>query len=219
MFKRAFEIVDGIAHRDPDDAHSRELLTAAAQPLASLLRNTSPTEALEIQDHALRHLAEVTDNEKARRYEARSLAASATLLQRMGRMDEARKRLEGARMRLEELKLYPAAPVEAGSEAEEFLMALAEFQVASGDIAAGLATCETLLGIASASDLAPEEDLADAAEVSYLYATVAAIQRRAGKAESAAALETRRKALWQHWIGKRPDDVFVRTRLATPDPR
>ena len=219
LFKRAFEIVDDIAHHDPDDAHSRLLLTSAAQPLASLLRNTNSTEALAIQEHVLRHLAEVTGNDRARRNEARSLAATATLLQRKGHLNEARKRLEGARLRLEELKLYPAETVKAGSEAEEFLMALAEFQVTSGDIAAGLANCETLLGIASAGDLAPEQDLADAAEVSYLYATVAAIKRRAGKAESAAALETRRKALWQHWIGKRPDDVFVRTRLATPDPR
>ena len=63
LFKRAFEIVDGIAHRDLNDAHSRSLVTSAAQPLASLLRNTNSTEALAIQDHALRHLAEVKGNE------------------------------------------------------------------------------------------------------------------------------------------------------------
>ena len=83
-------------------------------------------------------------------------------------------------------------------------MALADFQVESGDIAAGLETCETLLGIASADDLAPEEDLADAAEVSYLYATVAAIQASAGKTEAPRRCEARRKALWQHWSGQAP---------------
>jgi serine/threonine-protein kinase len=214
LLKRAFAIVDEEAHRDPQDADSRGLLASAGKPLADLLRHTDLRQSLETHDHVIRHLAEIENNVKFRRDEIRAFAASATVLQRMGRGGEARQRLDAAFSRLRDLKLHPAEQIEIGSEAHDALIALADHHVASGDTLRALAVCEDLLRGVSASASKPENRLVDAARFSYLYASVAAIQRRSGGVDRAAALDVRRKQLWEHWNRKLPNSPFVTAQLA-----
>jgi tetratricopeptide (TPR) repeat protein/tRNA A-37 threonylcarbamoyl transferase component Bud32 len=219
LFRRAFDASDELVHRDTSDADSRSLLWDSGHSAAALLRRSDPASALALEEHVLLHLAELPDNPEKKRNEADSLALAATMLGRLGRGAEARGKLEGARTRLAELGLYPTSEFDLTSEAAMYLMSLADWQVATGDIPSGLASCEELLRATAMDGIAPREVIEDAAEVSYIYATVSDIQRRAGMNEAAAELEARRLALWQHWALRRPDDPYVRARLAAPEPR
>jgi serine/threonine-protein kinase len=213
-FQRAFDLVDDLAHRDPRDADSRSFVNTAGQPLAATLDAADPVRALAVYDHVLRHLSEIQNNVKFRRDEARLLASSASVLQRLGRAGEARERLDASFARLRELKLYPAERIELGSEAQDALVALASHQLAGGDVPRALETCETLLRGVAAGDTKPEDSLRTAAEFSQLYAAVADIQRRGGMPGRAGALDVRRVQLWEHWDRKLPNSPFVATRLA-----
>jgi hypothetical protein len=50
--------------------------------------------------------------------------------------------------------------------------------------------------------------------MSHLYASIADIQRRNGQAGRAAALEARRRELWEAWDRKLPGNPFVMARLS-----
>jgi hypothetical protein len=59
----------------------------------------------------------------------------------------------------------------------------------------------------------PESSLIQAVRLSTIYRAMAAIERRAGLAGDAAAIEKRDRDLWQSWQSKLPGDAFVRRRL------
>jgi tetratricopeptide (TPR) repeat protein len=214
LVQRAFRIVDEIAHQDPSDANSRGHLSTSGRLLANLLRQLDDRQALDAYDHVLRHLAEVTNNPRFRRDEVRALAGSSYPLQRLGRSAEARQRLDAAFDRLRLLKLYPADQVGLGSEADDALRALADFEVNNGNLARAMEIHQELLDRISAAKPNPENRLADAADLSRLYSSMAALQRRSGKADQASDLDTRRLKLWQHWERKLPNNLFVLRQLA-----
>jgi hypothetical protein len=70
-----------------------------------------------------------------------------------------------------------------------------------------------LKGIAAA-EARPEDHLRDAAAMSHIYASIAAIQRQAGQIERAAVLEARRRKLWEGWDRKLPRNPFITARLS-----
>jgi serine/threonine protein kinase/tetratricopeptide (TPR) repeat protein len=214
LLRRAFELVDEAAHRDPQDADSRGLVSTAGQPLANIVGHTDAGRALAIHDHVLHHLGEIQNNVRFKRDEVQAYATSASVLLRMGRAAEARQRLDAAFARLRDLKLHPAERIELGSEHQDALIALAGHQLAGGDVPRALETCESLLRGVSAGDAKPEDSLRTAAEFSQLYSSVAAIQRRGGQPDRAAVLDARRVQLWQHWDRKLPGSPFVATQLA-----
>jgi serine/threonine-protein kinase len=219
FLQRAFQIVDDFAHRDPNDADSRGRVSSAGRPLAHLLRRSDAPRALSVFDHVLAHLAEIKSNTRFRRDEVRALAGSAYALQQLGRPDEARQRLDAAFQRLQELKLYPSDQIDPGSEADEALRALVDHQAANGDVAGAIVTCQGLLDRMLAASPKPESNLADAYDLSHLHASLAALNRRAGRSDAAAAFDSRRLQLWQHWGRKLPDNSFVRRQLAAIPPR
>jgi serine/threonine-protein kinase len=214
LLRKAFAIADENAHEDPNDAESRSMLSSGGRPLAELLRDVDAAQSLEVYDHMLRHLAEIANNSVFRRNEVRAFAGSTYALRRLGRGADVKPRLDAAFARLRELKLYPADKIELGSEPHDALMALAEHHVAQGDMRAALAVCDDVLKGIATSESRPEERLRDAAAMSQLYASIAAIQRKAGQTERAAVLEARRRELWEGWDRKLPRNPFIAARLS-----
>lgn len=211
--RRALEIGGDLARRDANDFTSRLRVFTAGTKLAGILRHTEPGRALEIYDHVLQRLAEARGNAETPRNEVRTLAASAYPLQRLGRTAEARKRLDAAFERLRQLKLYPAEQINLGSETDEALRALADYEAGTGNVRRAAELCQELLKRVFAGGPRPETNLADAVDLSNIYRSAAPLHRRAGQADLAAALEARRLELWQHWDSKLPNNAFVRRQL------
>ena len=93
IFNGAFHLADTYVHQDLQDQNSRGRLAMAGLGMADILRDTDPQRSLEIYDHVLRHLAEISDNRSFRLFETSALIGSTYPLQHLGRKAEARKRL------------------------------------------------------------------------------------------------------------------------------
>jgi len=126
---------------------------------------------------------------------------------------EARRALDAAFDRLNQLKLYPAAQVAPGSEAEDALYALGDFEAGAGNLPRAIELYGQLIDRVMAAKPKPETNLADAADLSRLYTSLAPLQRRAGKTDLASALDARRLQLWEHWDRKLLNNPFVRRQL------
>jgi len=214
ILERAFRIDDELVHQDANDQLSRNRLADAGVNLADALRHSDARRALDVYDHTLRHLAEVKNNSSFRRFEVSALVGSSYALQHLGRLVEARQRLDAAFDRLRQLKLYPSEKIKAGSEAEDGLRALAEYEAGTGNLHGAIGTYQKLLEQIQASGPNPEVNLFEAVRLSNLYGAEAALQRRAGQADLAAGLEARRLEVWRHWDSKLPNNPFVRRQLA-----
>jgi hypothetical protein len=128
---------------------------------------------------------------------------------------DARRALDAAFDRLNQLELYPAAQVIPGSEAEDALYALGDFEAGTGNLPRAIEIYGQLIDRVFASKPQPETRLADAADLSRLYASLAPLQRRAGKADLASGLDARRLQLWEHWDRKLQNNPFVRRQLSS----
>ena len=212
-FRRAFQIADDIAHKDPNDAQSRGALAAKGRFLANLVRQSDAQAALELYDHVLRHMAEVQNNPRFRRFEIQSLSESTYPLRRLGRTREARERLETAFARLRALGLYPTTQIVLGADAELTLLASADLEAEAGHVALAAETGRSMLDRILASKPSPEDHLPDASRLSRVYDAVADLERRAGNAARASELDARRLQLWQHWNRKLPRNSYVATQL------
>jgi serine/threonine protein kinase len=212
---QAFRLADGLVHQDPNDESARGDVGETGTTIGDILRFSDPVRALAIYDHTLRHLAELKQNSRMRRFEIRGLAGSSYVLRQLGRTAEARQRLDAAFERLHELNLYPAAEIKLGSEAEYALRALAEYEAGGGRLARSVSLYQKLLDQSLATKPSPETDLTNAVRMSTIYRSASAVQRRAGLDERATALEARDRDLWQHWDRMLPNNSFVRRYLAT----
>ncbi|MEP6609539.1 MAG: protein kinase [Burkholderiaceae bacterium] len=214
LYERAVKIAEDLARQDTADSHSRFSVAETSMKLAALLRETDPARSLDMYDHVLRRLGEITNNSRARRWEARALAGASDALVRLGRAAEARQRLDGAFERLLQLKLYPAEQVALGSEPDDALRALATYEATAGHPARAIEVYQDLLNRIMAGKPKPETDLRNAAELSSLYASLAQLERRAGNTAAASSLETRRLQLWSHWVTRLPGNSFVARQLS-----
>ncbi len=214
FLQRAFDIVDPLVHRDPADADSRELLSTAGRPLARLLKRQDAQHSLDVYDHVLRHLAEISGNAQARRDEVRALVGSSLVLRSLGNDGEAERRLDAAFSRLSELKLYPSEQVDIGSEVDAALRARAESEAVSGNPTQAAETYRHLLDRITATKPAAERSLADATDLSRLYASLASLYHLAGRPDLASPIETRRFELWTHWNRLHPNSPFVVKQMA-----
>jgi tRNA A-37 threonylcarbamoyl transferase component Bud32/tetratricopeptide (TPR) repeat protein len=213
ILERAFRMSDSFVHQDPNDQSSRGHLAMAGVGLADLLRHSFPSRSLAIYDHILRHMAEIKNNSSFRRFEVSALAGSSYPLRRLGRGAEARQRLDAAFEILRQIKVYPADKVKPGSEPDVALRALADYEADNGDIPAAIGAYEKLLGQIEAWQPKPETSLADAVDVSRVYAALAVLRRRAQQTGLESAPELRRLELWQHWDHRLPNNAFVRRQL------
>jgi tetratricopeptide (TPR) repeat protein len=211
--ERAFAIYDEFAHKDPTDAHTRGGFDPAGRTLAEILEESNPQRSLSIYDHIVRHFGEIRNDPRLRRYQAGAQAASVYPLLRLGRMAEARARVNAALAGLHDLKLYPSDRIELGSEAGATVRANADLDAASGNIARAADGYATLLRAVLASSPRPEQILENAFDLSELYASAARVYRRSGRADQARELEGKRLQLWQHWIATLPSNRFVQRQL------
>jgi hypothetical protein len=211
VLERAFEITDARVHQDANDQNSRGRLEMAGYPLANLLRHTDARRSLEVYDHTLRHLGEVPSNPNVQLYQARALAGSSYSLRIMGRSKEARERLDAAFQLLLQSKMYPADRIPLGSGAHRALAALADWNAESGNVVRALALYQELLDKVQGD---PAKILDDALDQSTVFTGMAAIERRAGHAAQASALDARRLELWRGWDKKLPGNAYVLRQIA-----
>jgi len=207
--RRAFEIGEGIAQQDSSDANSRIPLSMAGIMLGGILRASDPAGALAVYDQTLYRLGEIENNPRFRRDEVQSLAGSSYALRALGRNADARKRLDDAFSRLSDLKLYPAEQVQAGSEAQKALIALAEYEAGSGNPSRGIEIYRDLLHRVLAAKPSPQSQLKDALALSDIYSGAAKLNRQAGQLDAASGLDARRLEIWQIWNVKLPNNNFV----------
>jgi tetratricopeptide (TPR) repeat protein len=142
-----------------------------------------------------------------------TLAGSAYALQRLGRLDEAKQRIDAAFGRLRDLKAYPSEKVKPNSEADEALCALADFKAAQGKLPEAIRIYTDLLQHLQTWGVKPESDLVDAVAVSRVYAQLARLRQRSGNADPARDIQAKAVDLWQHWNGVLPQNTFVRQQL------
>ena len=211
--ERAFRIADDYVHQDPNDQLSRGRLADAGVNLANALRHSDARRALGVYDHTLLHLAEVKNNSSFRRFEVSALVGSSYALRRLNRVVETRLRLDAAFERLTQLKLYPSPQVKLGSEAEEALRALADYEAGNGAFPRAIEIYQKLLDQIQATKPNPQTSLSDALGLSNIYRAEAPLQRRVGHADLASALEARSRDLWQQWDRKLPHNTFIRRQL------
>jgi hypothetical protein len=114
---------------------------------------------------------------------------------------------------LSDLKLYPAEQVQAGSEAQKALIALAEYEAGTGNPSRGIEIYRDLLGRVLATKPNAESRLADALALSDIYSGAAKLNRQAGQVDIASNLDARRIEIWQIWKDKLPNNDFVRRQI------
>jgi uncharacterized membrane protein YccC len=161
---------------------------------------------------------EVKNNTLARLAEVSALADSSYPLRALHRDAEARARLDAAFAKLGELKQYPGAPVTLRSEALDALLARADDEAARGNMAHAIEIYQNLVERVRATGPKIETDLSDATDVSRLYASLAALERRAGRSDEAAALDAHRSQIWQRWEKALPGNPFVARQIASISP-
>ncbi|MGO9260650.1 MAG: protein kinase domain-containing protein [Bryobacteraceae bacterium] len=213
--ERSWRLADGFVHQDSNDHTDRGTLAMAGIPLAGTLRGVDEARSLAVYDHTLSHLADIKDDVHLQTYVVRLLAGSSYPLRRLGRPAEARQRLDDAFQRLRVLNYYPVDKVDPGGEAAEALQALADHEADTGNIPHALRLYQELLDLIAAAKPEPETNLDDATELSNLYAAMAAVERRAGHAGLAAALNARRLGLWRLWERKLPGNAYVLRQIAS----
>jgi tetratricopeptide (TPR) repeat protein len=212
--ERAFRIDDDFVHQDANDQLSRNHLADAGVNLANALRHSDARRALGVYDHTLLHLAEVKNNSSFRRFEVSALVGASYALRRLGRVLEARQRLDAAFERLIQLKLYPSLQV----KLEETLRALADYEAGNGNLPRAIEIYWKLLEQIQATRPTPESSLSDALGLSNIYRAEAALHRLAGQTDLASTLEARSRDLWRQWNDKLPHNAFVRRQLEAGQP-
>ncbi len=210
---KALSITEGIAAKDPHDYTSRSREGTAARELGNILHRRDPQRALEVYDLGIRRLREVQNNLTARRNLATLLANSSYPLRRLSRGSEARKRMEQALAILKETKDYPASRIMLDSEICIVLAAQADDYGETGDPGQAIDIYEALLNKIAVSKPNPINDLTDAARMSRLYEAVADLYRQvhSGKVER---IDAQRRALWNSWNAKLPNNPFVLRQVA-----
>jgi tetratricopeptide (TPR) repeat protein/predicted Ser/Thr protein kinase len=207
VLQRAFDIADDFVHRDPNDESTRSRLFLAGGPMADILRHSNPGRALDIYDHTLRDM-DAVHGEFLQLRAVYVLAGSSYALRALGRPAEARERLDRAFATLKKLELYPSEKIEAGSETDRALRALADHEADTGDVARAIQLYQGLLdGLRASAN--PETSLPSAVDLSHAYQSMAALHARNRRADLASALDSRRLELWRHWDRKLPSNAFV----------
>lgn len=214
LLRRAFDMADDLARRDPRDYASRSYVSMAGRELGDILRDRDPARALAVYDHTLFRLREAKRNTKARREEVWLLTGSSYALRRLRRPEESNRRVEAALALLRKLNAYPAAAIEPGDEVDYAVRALADHHAATGGVPAAIRIYEELLEKVNASRPRPLTDLRHANNLALIYESLGSLYAGAGRHAEADALRQRRLELWRYWDAKLPGNVFIRRRLS-----
>jgi tetratricopeptide (TPR) repeat protein len=213
VFRRTFDLLEQWTQADQDDSWSRLLFVSVGREFGAVLNVRHPRKALEVYDHALQRLREVTNNPEARRGEAELLAVSAYSLRRLQRVEEARERLDAAFRLLAETNDYPAARIALYEAPHVVLRAFADHLAETGHPDRAAEVYEQLLEKVMLSKPDILGDLAHALELSHIHGALAPLYFRSGQPHRAHRMSERRLDLWLHWDGKLAGNVFVRRQL------
>lgn len=213
-FRKALELTDQAARRDPKDYSSRSREASAGSELGNILRWRDPQRALTIYDLAIRRVDEIPGSVTVQRSRAALLANSSYALRRLHREAEARQRINESVAILRDTRDLPARAIPLDSEAYTVQCAQADDQAARGDLSSATHTYEELLEEVTSSQSRPLTDLRDAPRLSHLYDALAELYRREGESAKAARMAAQRLALWRHWAQKLPGNAYVLRQLA-----
>ena len=212
--QEAFEALEPFALADRNNHECRTIIAVSGHFLGDLLRHSDPQRALGIYDHSLLRIREIPDDVAARRTEAILLAGSSYAARRMRHENDAAARIDTAFHLLRETGDYPAAAIQAGSEADIAVRALAAHYAETGRPNQAIRSYQELRRAIMASNPDTRNDLLNAVSLTELDACSAALLRRAGAADQAAALEAGSRELWRHWDRQLPNNPFVLRQIA-----
>jgi serine/threonine protein kinase len=215
--QEAFDALESTAKPDPNAYEARTTIATAGHYLGDLLRRTNPRRALEVYDHSLVRVREIPGDVAARRLEALLLAGSSYAARRLHREPDAKARIDAAFRLLRDAGDYPAPVFKPGSEVDVALRALADDEAETGRLAPAIRTYRELRRGLLASNPDPRNDLVNAVSLTKLDASQAALLRRAGGADEAAALEAGNRAIWRQWDQRLPNNPFVLRELAAAE--
>ena len=185
----------------------------AGHYLGDLLRHTDLQRAMEVYDQSLMWVREVPIDVAARRLEAILLAGSSYAARGMHRESDAKARIEAAFRLLRDTGDYPASALKPGSEADIAVRALADDDGETGRLEQAIRRYQELRRSLLASNPDPRNDLVNAVSLSALDASLAALLRRAGAPDQAAAFEAGNGDLWREWNRRLPNNPFVMREL------
>jgi tetratricopeptide (TPR) repeat protein len=213
--QKAVDLMEQQAAKDPRDATSRDRLATAARQLGDILRHREPLRALAIYDLAIERQRELENNAIARRQEALLLAQSSSALRALGRLAQARGRVDTAFELLSGTGDYPAPTIAPDREVASAFRARGDLQADAGDVAAAIVTYRELMEKVVSSKPDTEHDLRQASNVSALYLRFARVLIRAGNRQEAEEIDERRLDLWRAWDRQLPHNTFVQRQLTT----
>jgi len=216
IFRKALDIADELAKKDPDDTDQFLLGSEVGRDLGDVLRHTDPQSAVRVYDDCIRGIRKTrSTNVAVRRQEAKLLASSSYAPRALHRESDAKRRIDEAFEILGKTGDYPSAKVALASEADLALRALADHYAATGQPARAADTYRDLLARVNASNPDPENDLRNAVYLSNAYAALARVLRQDHRAQEATGWEAERRKLWEHWDSKLAGNAFVRRQLAS----
>lgn len=211
--QKAFDIVDRMAAKDPNDVAFRDKVGTAGQQLGDILRHSDPARALAIYDRTLERTAEIKSGAPARRMEARLLAHSSYPLRSLHRQIEAQKRIDAAFEMLHALGKEESSVGVIGGAWDNTMRASADLELDAGHAAKARDILLELQSKLLELHPNPESDLRHANDMSRLYDSLAQVDARLDKKDEARSFETQKADLWRLWDRKLPNNSFVRRHL------
>jgi tetratricopeptide (TPR) repeat protein len=211
--QEAFDVLEQLAQNDAKDYEVRSAMATAGHHFGDVLRYSNPRRALEVYDRSIVRVREVPNDVAARRAETLLIAGSSYPARWIHREKDAKDRIDVAFRLLNETKDYPTEIIDAGSEADTAMRALADHYAETGQIEQSLETYQELFRKIMASNPDPQNDLLNSVYVSRLHVSLATLLRRMGRKDQAEPLEASRLKLWECWNRKLPNNPFVRRQL------
>jgi serine/threonine protein kinase/tetratricopeptide (TPR) repeat protein len=208
-FQRGQDIGEELAKIDPIDYLSRRTVATIGLEIGNILRHSEPQKALAVYDHALARIREAKSNVSTQQCAADLLAASSYAARRVGRDNEAERRIKEAFQLLRDAHKYPADTVEPMGRLDHAMRAAADEYAETGQTAKAIAAYQELLDKLMAWKPDPQNDLRDAMCLSRTWTALAILQRRAGRRDEAIRLESQRGELWDHWKSNLPNSQFL----------
>jgi serine/threonine protein kinase len=212
-FQKALEVANGLARKDPKDARSRTQAARAGIGLADILRHQDPKRALVAYDEAIGRFREIQNSLPTQRNQALALANSSYPLRSLGRVEEARQRIDTAFAILKDTRDYPAQQYFLDAPVYTVLCVLADHEAAVGEPRRGVEIYEELLNKVTAAQPPSMPALDDAPKLSHAYEALAALYRQTGNAAKAESIQARRLELWQQFDRKFPNKAFIRKEI------
>lgn len=206
----AFGLAEEWVAKDPNDVSSRDRVVKLSRVIGDILRHTDAAKALDIYDRGIAS-ARAMHNISGKRDEARLLAKTARPLRKLGRTDEAGRRIEAAFEILREMGVYPPPPGGFSPEMDGVVRCQAEHQLETGRAGFARQTYEQWMQWVEERKIVPVT-LAEVFDMARFYREAGAAYVALGMQAEAAKLDERRRQLWAEWDRKLPGNQFIRLR-------